>query len=287
MFVITGVTGQVGNAVASQLLAQGKPLRVIVRNQEKGALWASKGCEVVVAEYIDVAALTAAFTGAEGVFILMPPNYDPAPGFPETVKFNDAIRSALDQASPSKVVVLSTVGAHVERENLLVNLQMSEKSFASLSMPIVFLRAAWFMENSAWDLPDAKRGQINGYLQPPDHPIPMVAVKDIGVAVATLLEQTWEGRRIVELEGPTRYNACEIGDALSDAFGHEVRTHFIAQDEWDGLFRAQGASNPLPRIQMIQGFNEGWIDFEGGECEQWKGETSLATAIKALVAGRV
>ena len=29
----------------------------------------------------------------------------------------------------------------------------------------------------------------------------------------------------------------------------------------------------MPRIQMLDGFNEGWIAFEGGAAESRKGET--------------
>jgi hypothetical protein len=35
--------------------------------------------------------------------------------------------------------------------------------------------------------------------------------------------------------------------------------------------------NPTPRIQMIEGFNEGWIEFEGGFEGSVKGQTSLTT----------
>jgi hypothetical protein len=35
--------------------------------------------------------------------------------------------------------------------------------------------------------------------------------------------------------------------------------------------------NPTPRIQMIEGFNEGWIEFEGGFEGFVKGQTSLTT----------
>jgi hypothetical protein len=42
--------------------------------------------------------------------------------------------------------------------------------------------------------------------------------------------------------------------------------------------------NPAPRIRMIDGFNEGWVDFEGGAAEHKKGSTELKTVIAELVA---
>jgi len=38
--------------------------------------------------------------------------------------------------------------------------------------------------------------------------------------------------------------------------------------------------NPAPRVQMLDGFNEGWIDFEG---DSVKGEVELETVLKDIV----
>jgi NAD(P)H dehydrogenase (quinone) len=286
MYAVTGITGQVGGAVARALMKAGQKVRAVVRSEEKGAPWAALGCEVAIADNSDVTAMAHAFSSVQGVFVLMPPNYDPEPGYPQTVAANAAVRSALDAARPPKVVVLSTVGAHVERANLLNNLKMTEESLRTLPMPIVFLRAAWFFENSSWDLETAKTGVVPCFLQPLDHPIPMIATADIGVAAADLLTQTWTGPRVVELEAPERYTALDIAAGLSVALGHPVRMNPVPRAEWEALFRSQGAGNPLPRIQMIDGFNQGWLDFEGGAIERRKGTTSLYDGLKALVSER-
>jgi NAD(P)H dehydrogenase (quinone) len=283
MYAVTGITGQVGGAVARSLIEAGHKVRAVVRSEEKGAPWAALGCEVAIADYSNVAAMTKAFSGVEGVFVLMAPNYDPEPGYPQTVAANAAVRGALDAARPPKVVVLSTVGAHVERANLLNNLKMTEESLRTLPVPIAFLRAAWFFENSSWDLEAAKTGVVPCFLQPLDHPIPMIATADIGVAAAGLLSETWAGARVVELEAPERYTALDIAAGLAAAFGHPVRMNPVPRAEWDTLFRSQGARNPVPRIQMLDGFNEGWIDFEGGTVERRRGTTTLNAGLKALV----
>ena len=40
MFVITGITGNVGGEVARNLLAAGRPIRAVVRDLRKGEAWA-------------------------------------------------------------------------------------------------------------------------------------------------------------------------------------------------------------------------------------------------------
>ena len=47
MFLVVGITGQVGGATAEQLLARGKEVRALVRNREKASSWANQGVELV------------------------------------------------------------------------------------------------------------------------------------------------------------------------------------------------------------------------------------------------
>jgi hypothetical protein len=42
-------------------------------------------------------------------------------------------------------------------------------------------------------------------------------------------------------------------------------------------------AHPIPRIQMLDGFNEGWIVFETGEAETIKGATDLEAVLRGMV----
>lgn len=283
MFAITGITGRVGGAAARALLGRGKHVRAIVRNADKGKSWAERGCDVALAAIDDADALTKAFAGADGVFLMTPPNYDPEPGFPQTRKILDAVSAGIEAARPGRVVYLSTVGAQAKEENLLTNATIMEEGLRALSVPVTLLRPAWFMENSAWDVAAARSGHFPSYLQPLDHPIPMIATADIGVVVADLLQQTWTGTRIVELEAPRRYSANDIGRAFAETIGRKVQVEPVPRDTWEAIFRAQGMKHPMPRMQMLDGFNEGWIDFEGDAAEHLTGQTPLEAIVRELV----
>ena len=61
------------------------------------------------------------------------------------------------------------------------------------------------MENAAWDIQSARdTGVISSFLQPLDKLVPMVATADVGRVAAELLQETWTGRRVVELEGASQ-----------------------------------------------------------------------------------
>ena len=281
MFTITGITGQVGGVVARTLLAAGKNIRAVVRDTAKAETWTRQGCEVALAPMDDPEALRTAFAGAEGVFVLLPPNFDPSPGFPESQSIIAALRKALESAQPQSVVVLSTVGAQATSENLLSQLSLMEQALRTLPLPVTFLRPAWFMENAAWDLPPARdTGVIPSFLQPLDRKIPMVGAADVGRVAAELLQESPKGNRVVELEGPRRISPNDIAASYAYLLGRAVSPRAVPRDTWEALFRSQGMHNPTPRMRMLDGFNEGWITFEH---DTLKGRVELQTVLRGIV----
>jgi uncharacterized protein YbjT (DUF2867 family) len=287
MYAITGITGKVGGEVARTLLSAGHAVRAVVRDASKGAAWKKPGCEVSLADMSDATALTAAFKGATGVFVLLPPVFDPAPGFPETRATVDALRHALQAAHPQRVVCISTIGAQAKQPNLLSQLSIMEQSFLDLPMPVAFLRPAWFMENCAWDVTFARdTGVISSFIKPLDRLFPMVATADVGRVAAELLQEVWMGVRVVELEGPNRVSPNEIAATFAEILARPVRVQEVARETWETLFKSQGMKHPMPRIHMLDGFNEGWIDFEQSEASRVKGRVELKAVLQGLINGR-
>jgi len=282
MYVITGITGKVGGALARFLLNDRQPVRAVIRDAGKGAVWAALGCEVAIANMDDAAALTEAFKGATGVFILPPSDFDPEPGFPEARKVIAAVAQAIEAAAPQKVVCLSTIGAHAEHLNLLTQRTLMEQALSALNVPVTFLRPGWFMENTAYDVITAREhGVIHSFLQPLDKTVPMIATADVGRLAAQLLQQHWSGRRVVELEGQW-VSPNDIARTLTEVLGRGVTAQVVPRDAWEPMFREQGAQNPMPRMRMIDGFNEGWICFE--QADAVKGETTLLKVLRELAA---
>lgn len=287
MYAITGITGKVGGEVARNLLASNQPVRGVVRDLRKGEAWAQVGCDLVCADINDAGALTSAFKGAEGVFVLVPPNFDPSPDFHEARATAATLRSALAVARPGRVVYLSTIGAQATQLNLLTQHTIIEQVLRELSTPITFLRPGWFMENCGWDVaPAINDGVIPSFLQPIDKPVPMVATPDIGSVAAELLQETGKGHRVVELEGPHRVTPNEIATTFADQLGRPVRMEPVPRETWESLFRSQGMKNPTPRMKMLDGFNEGWIEFEATEAGSRKGKVGLQSVLQTLLESR-
>jgi uncharacterized protein YbjT (DUF2867 family) len=111
----------------------------------------------------------------------------------------------------------------------------------------------------------------------------MVATEDIGKLAAELLQEKWEHHRVIELEGPKRLTPNEIAATFAELLGRFVKMEPVPRNTWETLFRSQGMRNPEPRIQMLDGFNQGWIEFESGEAGSRKGAVTLKTVLRGVI----
>jgi uncharacterized protein YbjT (DUF2867 family) len=288
MYAVMGITGQVGAAVANSLLDRGERVRGVVRDPRKAAAWAARGVELEVADYEDANTLEPAFRGTDGVFAMIPPYFAPAPGFPEAKASIGAVRAALERAAPPKVVYLSSIGAEkTSGIGLITSLHLLEEAMTSLPFPGAFLRAGWFMENSVWDVkPAVEQGKIFAFLHPLERKFPMVATADIGKIGAEILGQTWTGNRFVEVMGPARYSANDLAAAFAAVLGRKVEPVEVPRETWADTFVAHGmpADRTAPRIEMLDRFTSGWIDFGVPGTERFAGTTELQQVIAELVA---
>jgi hypothetical protein len=75
----------------------------------------------------------------------------------------------------------------------------------------------------------------------------------------------------------------EVAATFAELLGRPVRMDAVPRETWEPLFRSEGMKNPTPRIRMLDGFNEGWIEFENGEASSRKGEVALKTVLQMLI----
>ena len=65
-----------------------------------------------------------------------------------------------------------------------------------------------------------------------------------------------------------------------------LRMQIVPRETWESLFKSQGMKNPTPRIKMLDGFNEGWIEFESAEAWLSKGKVALEAVLQTLIESR-
>ena len=75
----------------------------------------------------------------------------------------------------------------------------------------------------------------------------------------------------------------EVGNTFAEVLGRRMSMNAVPRETWEQLFRSQGMKNPTPRIRMLDGFNDGWIEFGNGDAGSRKGEVALKSVLQTLV----
>ena len=286
MYGIMGATGQTGSAAAQALLAQGLPVRVVVRRAESASSWQAQGADAALADAKDADALTQAFTGCDGVYLMNPPALTD-PDLFATARLTVAAQvAAAKRAGIRKVVGLSSGGAeHASGTGNILTGHILEKELAGYPGAVTVLRASYFMENWGGMLPIVKAGGVlPSMLVPLDRAMEMQAARDVGTAAATLLTETWEGHRIVESHGPEDYSPNDVAATLMEILGKPVLAVPVPREQWEGIFGSFG----FPPVtvaafcEMTEGLNNGHITFNGGH-RAIRGKTTLEAALRSML----
>ncbi|HEX3153494.1 MAG TPA: NmrA family NAD(P)-binding protein [Candidatus Angelobacter sp.] len=213
MYVVTGATGNTGHVVARHLLDKKKTVRVIGRSKERLQPLVDRGAEAFVADLSDQAALAKAFTGAEGVYAMIPPNGTSQEFRSEQRRVAKSIAGALESAQVKHAVALSSIGADKEAgTGPVTGLHEFEEILNRVAgLNVLHLRAGYFMENT---LGQAAAIHAMGFAVGPlrgDLKLPLIATRDIGSAAAELLATLdFSGKQTRELLGQRDLSMDEV-----------------------------------------------------------------------------
>ncbi len=222
MYVVLGATGNTGSVVAKRLLERGEKVRVVGRDAGRLAQLAGLGAEIVTADAIDGAALTHAFEGAKGAYLLLPPRAKDPELLASGDKMSTAITEGVRASGISHVVLLSSIGAqHANKTGPIQALHTFEEKLKKVAnLNVLSLRPGPFMENFLLLIPLVQSmgflaGAIDGELK-----MAMIATRDIGEVVAEALEKLeFSGFSTRELHGQRDISHDEAAKAIGAAIG--------------------------------------------------------------------
>jgi len=265
MYVILGATGKTGSIVANSLLDKKKKVRVVGRDNKKLAAFTSRGAEAFTANITDEKALTRAFTGAEAVYAMIPPDLtnDNYRGFQSQA--SNAIAKALENAGVKHAVTLSSFGADKpEKTGPIAGLhEMESKLNLIKGLNVLHLRAGYFMENA---LPQAGAIRSLGRMAGPvdaDVALPMIATKDIGAAAAeALLKLDFKGKQTQELQGQRSLSYKEAAIIIGQAIGKpELDYARLPDDQVLQAMTSMGMSKNVAALilEMANAINRGHV----------------------------
>lgn len=285
MFVVVGATGNTGSAVADTLLSRKQPVRIVVRSADKGAAWKTKGAEIVVASLDDVPALTKAFQGANGLYLLVPPNYSALAWLIEQRARMDGAAEAVKKSGVQHVVFLSSIGGHIaEGTGPIRAARYGEQVLGGAVKNLTILRPPYFMENWAPVLGAAKGQGVLPTFIAPMAKIPMIATGDIGRIAAEELIAGVHGRKVVEMAGPEEYSPDQVAAALGQILGKPVTAQQAPLTAVVPTFKSFGFSDEAAELfeEMYTSFSTGAIGYEH-PASLVRGKITLAEALRGMV----
>jgi uncharacterized protein YbjT (DUF2867 family) len=284
MFVVAGATGHTGSVVAKKLLETGKGVRALVRDANKAASLAAAGAEVVAVDMRDQAALGRAVSGAEGVYLLSPPEQAPHDFVAERKALTEKQVATLAAAKVPHVVLLSSVGAHLPDGNGPIRtLYTFEQQLRAAGVPSSFVRASYFVENWGAVLHPVKQDGVLPTFIAADRATPMVSTKDIGTTAARALLDGPRGFRAIELAGPTDPTPRQVAAVFSKLLDRPIQVVEAPLDAVVPTFTSFGFSQNMAELyrEMYEGIANGRVDFESPN--PVRGSETLETTLGALL----
>jgi uncharacterized protein YbjT (DUF2867 family) len=285
MFVVTGASGNTGSVVAETLLAAGVKVRVVVRDAAKGEPWKKRGAEVALAAFDDAAALTRAFAGASGLYLMTPPLTLSPDMIAERAPMIAALTKAAKDAKVPHIVALSSVGAqHAAGTGPIVSLYALEQGLAASGAKVTLLRPGYFADNWAEVIPLAVAQGILPSTLAPERKIPMPSTRDIGRIAASALLHPPAKSQILGLAGPSDVSPADVAAALAKLLGKPLQVAPVPAGERDAALQAAGlpARTAALYAEMCDAVDRGFVDYEGIEIMK-RGSETLAETLQRLL----
>jgi len=210
--LVTGAAGNIGQPLVAELKVLGADFAVM----RSKAVSDSQGIETRIADFSDVAALTAAFRGIDTLFLLFPL-------VENKLALAKNAAAAAKAAGVKHIVRSSGAGADAASTFALPKLQgQIDDLIAATGIPVTFLRPAGFMQNYvAYQTQAIKAGTI--YMADGGQPQSLIDARDIASVAATILmNPASHAGRAYTLTGGESFSGVDAAGMISKAVGKTI-----------------------------------------------------------------
>lgn len=245
-YVITGGAGHISKPLAETLLKAGHDVTVIGRSAENLKPLTDKGAKAAIGSVEDTGFLTQAFTGADAVYTMVPPNFGVTNWKSWVAQIGKNYAEAIKSAGVPYVVNLSSVGAHMPGgAGPVSGLHRVEESLNALQdVHVKHLRPGYFYVNFFANIGMLKGANLfGGNIARADSKMMMVHPQDIAdVAAEELLNRNFTGHSVRYIASDER-TAADVANAFGGAIGKPGLqwTEFGDEDALNGM---KGAGLP-------------------------------------------
>ncbi|MCW2932389.1 MAG: NmrA family transcriptional regulator [Actinomycetia bacterium] len=202
--VVTTPTGNVGSRVVQLLIQAGVRPTVLARRPARLSAAMSERSDVLEVDLADAAAVERATRGADALFWVNPPTFEPeADPVAWYAMLGANAARAVAANGIGRTVFLSSIGAEKRSgAGEIDGLARTEEQLDATGATVLHLRCGYFFTNLLGSLDSIREGVLQAPMAL-DYAQPWVDPRDIGeVAAVRLLSGDWSGRHVQAVHGP-------------------------------------------------------------------------------------
>lgn len=222
---VTGSLGHISKPLTAELVKEGHEVTVISSKPERQKDIESMGARAAIGTLEDIPFLTAAFTGADAVYTMIPP---PSHGFSDPnfdvmanwSKIMNNYAEAIQKSGVRRIVHLSSIGAHMDKDSgIIMAHHNAELTLSRLShVAITFMRPTAFYYNLYAFVPVIKSMGVIASNYGAEDTAAWVSPIDIAAAVAEEIVTPLTGRKVLYVASE-ELSCNEIARILGEAIG--------------------------------------------------------------------
>jgi len=238
---VTGSLGNISKPLTEILTKAGHHVTVVSSSQDRAAEIGALGATPAIGLVTDTDFLTRAFTGADAVYVMVPPNLGAIEWKNYIAGIGQNYADAIKAAGINKVVHLSSIGAHLEDgTGPVTGIHRVEEIYNGLEgVAVKHLRAGFFYTNFYSNVDMVKHAGIIGSNFGADTPLVLVHPHDIAEAVAEELQSNFTGKSVRYVASDER-TAGDVAKVLGAAIG-KPELPWIEFSDADNIAGAIGA----------------------------------------------
>ena len=257
LYLVSGASGQLGRRVLTHLLDTHAvaPERIVAATRNPAALadLAARGVEVREASFDDEEQLRSAFAGVTRALLISTDRVD-VPGA-RTRQHLAAVRAAV-AAGIQHVVYTSMMnpepGSPVTA--LAPDHHATEQALAASALDWTVLRHCWYTDFLLYSLPPAVASGML-FSAAGDPGVVYVTREDCARCCAAALVADFQGRRKLDVTGPSAVNHAELAGIASDITGKQIQLVPQTADGLRAVLSSVGLPPPLVELSVSLDLN--------------------------------
>ena len=230
MILVTGAAGKTGQAVVRALLANGRTVRTLVRNETQRELISSLyDTDIVIGDMRVESVISSLFEDIRAVYHICPNMH------PDELSIGLAMISAAKTADVTQFVFHSVLHPQVEAMPHHWQKMRVEEALFTSGIPFTILQPAAYMQNI---LVEWKNIQQEGIIRVPYSPESKgspVDLNDVADVASLVLSDRDHIGATYELCGPDILTYQEQATILSEYIDRSIRVEQISLNEWKTL----------------------------------------------------